>query len=201
MPKLTITGLHSFAPACRVRKFQRFGFLLARVLPGAFYRAPLPPSPEHPSFCHSIWYLHHSWFHLGWVWRASAALNTFRKGNDRLMKWLKPTVRILFLLLAIPGEGIGLVRPSFLPCILPQFLSLSCLLPLRRFSLVLVSFPGWVSRCSLACVCMTFSPGSEGRHCKLWYDRQHLRTYLLRPPASQQLHQCPTHNRNDGVAR
>ena len=70
------------------------------------------------------------------------ALNTFRKGNDRLMKWLKPTVRILFLLLAMPGEGIGLVSPSFLPCILPQFLSLSCLLPLNRFSLVLVFFSG-----------------------------------------------------------
>jgi hypothetical protein len=37
------------------------------------------------------------------------AFDEFLKGDDRLMKWLDPTVNILFTLSATLGEGIGLV--------------------------------------------------------------------------------------------
>jgi len=38
----------------------------------------------------------------------------FRKGNEKLMKWLNPTVHILFTLSATLGEGIGLVSQPFI---------------------------------------------------------------------------------------
>ena len=60
------------------------------------------------------------------VFRGQAqAFDSFRKGDDKLMRWLNPTVQVLFTLSATLGEGIGLVRTSFLPCILPQLLYLA----------------------------------------------------------------------------
>ncbi|KAI0289222.1 hypothetical protein BC826DRAFT_1107209 [Russula brevipes] len=39
------------------------------------------------------------------------ALSTFNKGNETLMKWLNPTVNILFIFSATLGEGVGLPFP------------------------------------------------------------------------------------------
>jgi hypothetical protein len=59
------------------------------------------------------------------VFRGQAqAFQRFRKGDEKLMKWLEPTVHVLFTLSATLGEGIGLVSPSFLPL----FRSNTCLL-------------------------------------------------------------------------
>jgi hypothetical protein len=41
--------------------------------------------------------------------RQARAFDEFCKGDDRLMKWLDPTVHILFTFSAMLGEGIGLV--------------------------------------------------------------------------------------------
>jgi hypothetical protein len=37
------------------------------------------------------------------------------KGEEKLLKWLKPTVHVLFSVSATLGTGISLVSPSFLP--------------------------------------------------------------------------------------
>jgi hypothetical protein len=37
------------------------------------------------------------------------AFNKFRKGDEKLMTWLNPTISILFTFSAVLGEGIGLV--------------------------------------------------------------------------------------------
>ena len=70
--------------------------------------------------------------------RQARAFDTFHKGNDKLMRWLDPTVHILFTLSATLGEGISLVHLSFLPCILLQPVSLSHFLPPRQFLPALV---------------------------------------------------------------
>jgi len=73
------------------------------------------------------------------VFRGQAqAFDRFREGDDKLMRWLNPTVQVLFTLSATLGEGIGLVRTSFLPCILPQLLYISHFHLLKRFSPVSV---------------------------------------------------------------
>jgi hypothetical protein len=41
------------------------------------------------------------------------ALSKFNEGNEALMRWLNPTVNILFIFSATLGEGIGLVCPPF----------------------------------------------------------------------------------------
>jgi len=74
--------------------------------------------------------------------RQAWAFDTFHKGNDKLMRWLDPTVHILFTLSATLGEGISLVRLSFLPCILLQHVSLSHFLPPRQFLPALVFSSG-----------------------------------------------------------
>jgi hypothetical protein len=52
------------------------------------------------------------------VFRGQAqAFHGFREGDEKLMKWLDPTVHLLFTLSATLGEGVGLVSPSFLPFI------------------------------------------------------------------------------------
>jgi hypothetical protein len=43
------------------------------------------------------------------------ALSKFHEGNQALMRWLNPTVNILFIFSATLGEGIGLVCPPFTP--------------------------------------------------------------------------------------
>jgi len=44
------------------------------------------------------------------IFRTQAqAFDRFRRGNEKLMKWLNPTVHVLFTLSATLGEGIGLV--------------------------------------------------------------------------------------------
>jgi hypothetical protein len=44
------------------------------------------------------------------IFRTQAqAFDSFRKGDDKLMRWLNPTVEVLFTLSATLGEGIGLV--------------------------------------------------------------------------------------------
>ncbi|SRR5216683_2255577 len=42
------------------------------------------------------------------------ALSRARKGDDKLTRWLDPTVQVLFTLSSTLKEGIGLVSPSFL---------------------------------------------------------------------------------------
>lgn len=75
------------------------------------------------------------------VFRGQAqAFQRFRKGDEKLMKWLEPTVHVLFTLSATLGEGIGLVSPSFLPSISLQHLSLSHFLPQKQYSRVLAFF-------------------------------------------------------------
>lgn len=62
------------------------------------------------------------------VFRGQAqAFHGFREGDEKLMKWLDPTVHLLFTLSATLGEGIGLVSPSFLPFI-SKVRSNTCLL-------------------------------------------------------------------------
>ena len=41
--------------------------------------------------------------------KQAQAFDRFRKGDDKLMKWLTPTVNVLFTLSGTLGEGIGLV--------------------------------------------------------------------------------------------
>jgi hypothetical protein len=73
------------------------------------------------------------------VFRGQAqAFDKFREGDDKLMRCLNPTVQVLSTLSATLGEGIGLVRTSFLPCIFPQLLYISHFHLLRRFSPVSV---------------------------------------------------------------
>ena len=73
------------------------------------------------------------------VFRGQAqAFDRFREGDDKLMRCLNPTVQVLFTLSATLGEGIGLVRTSFLPCIFPQLLYISHFHLLKRFSPVSV---------------------------------------------------------------
>jgi hypothetical protein len=43
------------------------------------------------------------------------ALSKFNEGNEALMRWLNPTVNILFIFSATLGEEIGLVCPPFSP--------------------------------------------------------------------------------------
>ena len=52
--------------------------------------------------------------------KQAQAFGRFRKGDGKLLTWLDPTVQVLFALSATLGEGIGLVSPSPLPCIIPQ---------------------------------------------------------------------------------
>jgi hypothetical protein len=48
------------------------------------------------------------------VFRTQAqALSDFRKGDEKLMKWLDPIVHIVFTFSDTLGEGIGLVRRFF----------------------------------------------------------------------------------------
>jgi hypothetical protein len=55
------------------------------------------------------------------VFRTQAqAFDRLREGDDKLMRWLNPTVQVLFTLSATLGEGISLVRPSFLPAFYSQ---------------------------------------------------------------------------------
>jgi hypothetical protein len=41
--------------------------------------------------------------------KQALVFDSFRKGDDKLMKWLTPTINILFALSGTLGEGIGLV--------------------------------------------------------------------------------------------
>ncbi|KAI0245848.1 hypothetical protein BJV78DRAFT_1158332 [Lactifluus subvellereus] len=49
---------------------------------------------------------------LGVFQNEAQAFDQFRNGDERLMKWLSPTVHILFTFSATLGEGIGLPFPS-----------------------------------------------------------------------------------------
>lgn len=51
--------------------------------------------------------------------RQAQAFDRFRKGDDRLLTWLDPTVQVLFALSATLGEGIDLVSPSPPPSSIP----------------------------------------------------------------------------------
>ena|ERR1700761_945328 len=42
-------------------------------------------------------------------------LNQSKSGDERLIKWLTPTVNVLNALSATLGEGVGTVRPTILP--------------------------------------------------------------------------------------
>jgi hypothetical protein len=69
------------------------------------------------------------------VFRGQAqAFDRFREGEDKLIRWLNPTVQVLFTFSALLGEGIGLVSPEFLPRILFQLMSLSRFRPQRQYS-------------------------------------------------------------------
>ncbi len=41
--------------------------------------------------------------------KQAQAFDRFRKGDEKLMRWLTPTVNVLFTLSGTLGEGIGLV--------------------------------------------------------------------------------------------
>jgi hypothetical protein len=62
------------------------------------------------------------------VFRGQAqAFHGFREGDEKLMKWLDPTVHLLFTLSATLGEGIDLVSLSF-PLFISEVRSNTCLL-------------------------------------------------------------------------
>ena len=74
--------------------------------------------------------------------RQAQAIDRIRKGDDKLLIWLDPTVQVLFTSSTTLGEGIGLVSPSFLPCINPQRLYLGHIHLQPRSSQVLVFSSG-----------------------------------------------------------
>jgi hypothetical protein len=57
--------------------------------------------------------------------RQAQAFEKFRAGEDKLMRWLNPTVHVLFTLSAVLGEAINLVSPLFLHRVFLRHLSLS----------------------------------------------------------------------------
>jgi hypothetical protein len=70
------------------------------------------------------------------------AFSKFRKGDERLMAWLDPMVHILCTFSDTLGEGIGLVRTSFICTIVLGHPVLRRSHPQKRFSPELVSFSG-----------------------------------------------------------
>jgi len=56
------------------------------------------------------------------------AFSKFRKGDEKLMAWLDPTVNILFTFSATLGEGIGLVSHRVLPILLSPAAPFSAIL-------------------------------------------------------------------------
>jgi len=74
------------------------------------------------------------------------AFSESRLGDEKLMKWLDPTVHILFTLSATLGEGVGLVSLSFILFDRSPTLGFSHSLPRRRSLRVLAYFSGYVIR-------------------------------------------------------
>ena len=56
------------------------------------------------------------------------AFSKFRKGDEKLMAWLDPTVNILFTFSATLGEAIGLVSHPVLPILLSSDVPFSAFL-------------------------------------------------------------------------
>jgi hypothetical protein len=71
---------------------------------------------------------------LGLFRRQAQIFDGFREGYDKLIRRLNPIVMVLDTLSATLGEGIGLVRSSFLPCILLQHLPPRYFHPRRQYS-------------------------------------------------------------------
>ena len=65
-----------------------------------------------------------------------------RKGNDRLMEWLGPTVDILFVFSSMLVEGIGLVSTLYLSLIILGHQDLRLSRPLEQSLLVSLFFSG-----------------------------------------------------------
>src|SRR5712671_1186619 len=74
------------------------------------------------------------------------AFRKSRQGDEKLMKWLDPTVHILFTLSATLGEGVGLVSLSFILFDRSLTLGFSHSLLRRRSLQVLAYFSGYVIR-------------------------------------------------------
>ena len=85
------------------------------------------------------------------------AFNQYRNGDWKiqLMKRLRPTVEILFMLSTngVLGESIGLVRMTKLAYYSCSTFTCRNFHQQRRYSLVLVSFSQYAFLCMLACIC------------------------------------------------
>jgi hypothetical protein len=67
--------------------------------------------------------------------KQAQAFDRFCKSDDRLLMWLDPTVQVLFALSTTLGEGIDLVRLSFLPCSIHRRLCLQLAIFSRKRNL------------------------------------------------------------------
>jgi hypothetical protein len=98
------------------------------------------------------------------------ALETFRRGHDKLMSCLTPIVNMLFIFSATLGEAIGLVSPQFLSdykrsyttCISQPFSPGKTI-----FTGIGVLLGVSVVLYSLDCIAVTLDLGGEGRDSKL----------------------------------
>jgi hypothetical protein len=117
------------------------------------------------------------------IFRTQAqAFDKFCKGDDRLMKWLDPTVHILFTLSATLGEGIALVSVEYtfilyycaaanssqpFPPAKTIFTGIGVLLGVRPFQ---------CSSINLGEMCIS---GGKGRYCKPWNACQPVRAHSI----------------------
>jgi hypothetical protein len=136
--------------------------------------------------------------------RQAQAFDQFRNGDDRLMKWLDPTVHILFTFSNMLGEGIALVSVKH-PLILYRYAQTCLSQPFPPAKTIFTGIGVLLgvrsSPSSSTCFRVTFVPDSKGRYRKPQKTRQPLRAYSNFPSTSQHLQGGPTDGRNDRTTR
>jgi hypothetical protein len=136
--------------------------------------------------------------------RQAQTFDEFRKGDDRLIKWLDPTVHILFTFSATLGEGIALVSVIH-PFILYHYAQICLSQPFPPAKTIFTGigvllgvrpFPS-----SSTYFRVTVLSGSKGRYRKPRQARQPLRAYSKFPSTSQHLHGDTNDGSDDGTTR
>jgi len=107
-----------------------------------------------------------------------------RRGDEKLMDWLGPTVNILFVFSSMLVEGIGLVSTLILPLTIPR----------------LTNTLGFPARQSNLCWYRCSSRDREGCRGELRYPRQRLRANPLLLATSDKLRWRSAHRRIDRAA-
>jgi hypothetical protein len=129
------------------------------------------------------------------------AFSKFRKGDERLMALLDPTVHILFTFSATLGEGIGLVSNlGLLHMTALGHPVLSRSHPQKQYLPELAFFSEYVFPQFLLTTLHDIQLlGREGCCSEPWCPYAPLRAHLLFPPTSEELHCDVIDGRIDGV--